>query len=89
MSHAIIKNRIISTRVNASINDHAKANLAKQGLTVPEYIRLALLKAANDEVRLVSSLDSPVAMLAIKDAETDQLEPIGTLDDLGVGLPAN
>lgn len=36
------------------ISKRAKNNLAKQGLTIPEYIRLSLVKAANNEVRLVS-----------------------------------
>ena len=60
MSNTIIKNKTISTRVTPDISERAKANLAKQGLTVSEYIRLSLVKAANNEVRLVSFLDSPL-----------------------------
>ncbi|POB81222.1 RelB, partial [Vibrio vulnificus] len=62
MSNTIIKNKTISTRVTPDISERAKANLAKQGLTVSEYIRLSLVKAANNEVRLVSFLDSPEAL---------------------------
>ena len=50
MSNTIIKNKTISTRVTPDISERAKANLAKQGLTVSEYIRLSLVKAANNEV---------------------------------------
>lgn len=50
MSHATIKNKTVSTRVTPEISERAKENLAKHGLTVSEYIRLALVKAANNEV---------------------------------------
>ena len=73
MSNTIIKNKTISTRVTPDISERAKANLAKQGLTVSEYIRLSLVKAANNEVRLVSFLDSPEALAAKKEAETGQV----------------
>jgi len=56
-------------------------NLAKQGLTVSEYIRLSLVKAANNEVRLISFLDSPEALTAKKEAETGQVKNIGSLAD--------
>ncbi|PZG68888.1 RelB, partial [Streptomyces sp. NTH33] len=45
------------------------------------YIRLSLVKAANNEVRLVSFLDSPEASAAKKEAETGQVKNIGSLTD--------
>ena len=81
MSNTIIKNKTISTRVTPDISERAKANLANQGLTVSEYIRLSLVKAANNEVRLVSFLDSPEASAAKKEAETGQVKNIGSLTD--------
>ncbi|EKP95933.1 hypothetical protein LCA211_3079 [Lacticaseibacillus casei 21/1] len=81
MSNTIIKNKTISTRVTSDISERAKANLAKQGLTVSEYIRLSLVKAANNEVRLVSFLDSTEALAAKKEAETGQVKNIGSLTD--------
>lgn len=81
MSNTIIKNKTISTRVTSDISERAKANLAKQGLTVSEYIRLSLVKAANNEVRLVSFLDSSEALAAKKEAETGQVKNIGSLTD--------
>ncbi|MGH1586943.1 plasmid mobilization protein [Lactiplantibacillus plantarum] len=81
MSNTIIKNKTISTRVTPDISERAKANLAKQGLTVSEYIRLSLVKAANNEVRLVSFLDSLEALAAKKEAETGQVKNIGSLTD--------
>ena len=81
MSTSIIKNKTVSTRVTSDISERAKSNLAKQGLTVSEYIRLSLVKAANNEVRLISFLDSPEALTAKKEAETGQVENIGSLAD--------
>ena len=81
MSTSIIKNKTVSTRVASDISERAKSNLAKQGLTVSEYIRLSLIKAANNEVRLVSFLDSPAALAAKKEAENGQIKNIGSLTD--------
>ncbi|MBS1006972.1 type II toxin-antitoxin system RelB/DinJ family antitoxin [Levilactobacillus brevis] len=81
MSASIVKNKTVSTRVTSDISERAKNNLAKQGLTVSEYIRLSLVKAANNEVRLVSFLDSPEALAAKKEAEAGQVKTIGSLAD--------
>ena len=81
MGNIVIKNKTVSTRVTSDISERAKANLAKQGLTISEYIRLSLIKAANNEVRLVSFLDSPDALEAKHEAETGQVTKIGTLND--------
>lgn len=81
MDASVIKNKTVSTRVTADISKRAKDNLAKQGLTISEYIRLSLIKAANNEVRLVSFLDSPEALAAKKEAEAGQVETIGSLSD--------
>lgn len=81
MSTSVIKNKTVSTRVTLDIDQRAKSNLAKQGLTISEYIRLSLVKAANNEVRLVSFLDSPEALEAKREAETGQAKTIGSLDD--------
>ena len=81
MSAIIVKNKTVSTRVTSDISERAKNNLAKQGLTVSEYIRLSLVKAANNEVRLVSFLDSPEALAAKKEAEAGQVKTIGSLAD--------
>jgi DNA-damage-inducible protein J len=81
MSNTIIKNKTISTRVTSDISERAKANLAKQGLTVSEYIRLSLIKAANNEVRLVSFLDSTEVLAAKKETEADQVKNISFLTD--------
>lgn len=82
MTNSVLKNKTISTRVTEEIGDRAKANLAKQGITVSEYIRLSLIKAANNEVELVNFLDSPEALAAKKEVENGQVEKIGDLNDL-------
>ena len=81
MPNAPIKNKTVSTRVTSDISEKAKENLAKQGLTVSEYIRLSLIKAANNEVKLVSFLDSPEAIQAKYEAEHGETETIGDLSD--------
>jgi len=86
MSASIIKDKIVSTRVTADVSERAKDNLAKQGLTVSEYIRLSLVKAANNEVRLVRFLDSSEALKAKEDVETGQVKTVGSLDDFDVWI---
>lgn len=81
MVSSMIKNKTVSTRVTTSISERAKNNLAKQGLTVSEYIRLSLIKAANNEVQLINFLDTPEALLAKQEAESGNIATIGTLDD--------
>lgn len=81
MSNTTIKNKTVSTRVTSEVSERAKENLAKQGLTVSEYIRLSLVKAANNEVRLVSFLNSPEALTAKHEAENNELIEIGSLAD--------
>ncbi|KRM94682.1 plasmid mobilization protein [Loigolactobacillus rennini] len=81
MANSVIKNKTITTRVTPDISKRAKANLAKQGITISEYVRLALIKAANNEVSLVNFLDTPEAKVAKHEAETGQVETIGTLND--------
>lgn len=81
MSTKVIKNTTVSTRITDDISQRAKANLAKQGLTISEYIRLSLVKAANNEVKLISFLDSPEAVEAKKEAENGQVRTIGSLSD--------
>lgn len=81
MSNATIKDKTISTRVTNEISERAKANLAKQGLTVSEYVRLSLVKAANNEVRLLNFLDSPEALAAKEEAEKGEVTEIGSVTD--------
>ncbi|NVY95910.1 type II toxin-antitoxin system RelB/DinJ family antitoxin [Lactobacillus sp. DCY120] len=81
MSNATIKNKTVSTRVTPEVSARAKENLAKQGLTVSEYIRLSLVKAANNEVRLVSFLNSTEALAAKHEAENNKVTEIGSLAD--------
>lgn len=78
----MIRNKTVSARVTTDISERAKKNLEKQGLTLSEYIRLSLIKAANNEVKLVSFLDSSEAQAAKKEAETGQTEEVGTVQDL-------
>ncbi|MCH4171139.1 MAG: RelB [Lactobacillus sp.] len=81
MSSSVIKTKIISASVTEDVSKKAAANLKKQGLTVPEYIRLALIKAANNEVRLVSFLDTPEALAAKNEAVHSKSKRIGSPED--------
>lgn len=74
------KNKIISTRVANDIFEKAKENLAKQNITISEYLRFSLIKASNNEVKLVNFLDSSEALAAKKEAEEGKTA-IFSLDD--------
>lgn len=81
MSSIPLKDKTVSTRVASDISEKAKKNLAKQGLTVSEYIRLSLIKAANNEVKLVNFLDSPEALQAKKEAESGNMQSFNSVDE--------
>lgn len=74
-----MKNKTISTRVNEKIAKKAKQNLADVGITVSEYLRLALISAAEDGVS--DLLNSPEAMQAKFEAEHGQTISIGSVED--------
>lgn len=78
---AVTREKVVSARITADIDERAKKNLAKQGLTISEYVRLALIKAANNEVHLLDFLNTPEALAAKKEAETGQIKNIGELKD--------
>lgn len=75
------KSKIITTRVTQDVHDRAKANLAKMGLTVSEYVRMSLAKAADNEVKLISFLDTPEAQKAKYEDQHHLAETIGNTDD--------
>ncbi|GAX02567.1 antitoxin RelB [Secundilactobacillus pentosiphilus] len=80
MQH-IIKSKVITTRVTQDIYDRAKTNLAKMDLTISEYVRLSLTKAANNEVKLISFLDTREAQQAKYEDQQHMAETIGDTDD--------
>lgn len=80
-SSAVARKKVVSARITADIDERAKKNLAKQGLTISEYVRLALIKAANNEVSLVDFLNTSKALRAKKEAKTGQVKDIGELKD--------
>lgn len=74
-----MKNKTISTRVSEKIANKAKQNLENAGITVSEYLRMALISAAENGV--TDLLNSPEAMEAKYDAEHGKTKDIGTLED--------
>ena len=73
-----VKNKIVSTRISSDTYEQAKNNLAAQGFTISEYIRLSLVKAANNDGNL---LDFSGAVTAKNETETGQVITIGSLTD--------
>lgn len=82
MTSITAKDTTVSSRVSSKMAQNAKANLAKYGLSLSEYIRMAIYKAANDEVSYVNFLDTAEALQAKKEAETNNITKVGSLDDL-------
>jgi len=73
-----VKNKIVSTRISSDTYEQAKNNLAAQGFTISEYIRLSLVKAANNRGNLFDFSD---AVTAKNETETGQVITIGSLTD--------
>ncbi|TPR26156.1 RelB [Apilactobacillus micheneri] len=82
MVNSLTKNKTVATRVTLDIDNRAKKNLSKQGITISEYLRMALAKAANNEVSLVNFLDTPEAIESKKEAENGKTEKIGNINDI-------
>lgn len=82
MTAIATKNTTVTSRVSSEMVQKAKDNLAEKGLSISEYIRMAVYKAANDEVSFIDFLDTPEALQAKKDVENNNITKIGSLDDL-------
>lgn len=82
MTSITAKDTTVTSRVSSQMAKNAKTNLAKYGLSLSEYIRMAVYKAANDEVSYVNFLDTKEALQAKKEVETNTITKIGSLDDL-------
>lgn len=82
MDNMVTRNSTASTRVSKNVKEKAVRNLAKRGITLSEFLRFAVGKAADDDIELINFLDSPEALKAKKEVETGNIEKIGTLDDL-------
>lgn len=73
--------KVFTTRVTSEIGERAKANLKKQGLTVSEYLRMALASVAEDQVQVLNFYSTPEALQAKKEVETGEVKKIGTSTD--------
>lgn len=82
MTAITTKNTTVTSRVSSKMVQKAKDNLAEKGLSISEYIRMAVYKAANDEVSFIDFLDTPEALQAKKDVENNNITKIGSLNDL-------
>lgn len=82
MDNMITRNSTASTRVSKVVKEKAVKNLAKRGITLSEFLRFAVGKAADDDIELINFLDSPEALKAKKEVENKNIEKIGSLDDL-------
>lgn len=82
MVSSTTKNAVITAHIAAPIKEQAKKNLESQGLTMSEFLRLAVILAANNQVRVMSFLDTPEALQAKKDVESGKVGKIGTVEDL-------
>ena len=80
MDNMIVRNSSASTRVSKSVK--AIKNLAKRGITLSEFLRFAVGKAADDDIELLNFLDTPEALQGKSEVENGNIEKIGSLDDL-------
>lgn len=78
----VTRDSTASTRVAKKVKDRAIKNLAKRGITLSEFLRFAVGKAADDDIELINFLDTPEALQGKKEAEEGKAEKIGTLDNL-------
>lgn len=82
MVSSTAKNAVITARIAAPIKERAKKNLELQGLTMSEFLRLAVVSAANDQVRVMNFLDTPKALQAKEEVESGKVGKISTVEGL-------
>lgn len=80
MGMAIKSNKsIVTVRVKPEVKQKAKDILENSGLTLSDFIRMSLAKVVEDG--RISFLDIPEAMEAKRQAENDEYEIIGDIND--------
>ncbi|MSE09667.1 RelB, partial [Lactobacillus salivarius] len=70
---------IVTVRVKPEVKQKAKDILENSGLTLSDFIRMSLAKVVEDG--RISFLDIPEAMEAKRQAENDEYEIIGDIND--------
>ena len=67
---------IKSTKVTPTIAKKAEKNISKLGITVSEYLRLSLAKAANGHVEVIDYFNTPKFHKAELDATTGKTKTV-------------
>lgn len=67
---------IKSTKVTPTIAKKADKNIAKLGITISEYLRLSLAKAANGHVEVIDYFNTPEFHQAEKDANLGKVKTV-------------
>lgn len=71
-----------STRASQQLGEEAEAYLAEYGITLSEYLRACIEKAANHEVEYINFLDTTEAQAAKNEAESGEGETFNSLEEL-------
>lgn len=82
MPTKVNREKTYSTRASKELGDKAKEYLARYDITLSEYMRYSIAKAANHEVEFINFLDTPEANAAKKEAETGEGKTFDSLEDL-------
>lgn len=82
MTNKVMRSKTYSTWASQKVGDKAKEYLAKYDMTLSEYMRLALVKAANHEVKVVNFLETPEVLGAKKEVEQGGGKTFDSLKDL-------
>lgn len=70
------RTKIKSTKVTPTIAKKADKNIAKLGITVSEYLRLSLAKAANGHVEVIDYFNTPKFHKAENDATSGKVTTV-------------
>jgi DNA-damage-inducible protein J len=66
-----------STKVTPEISKQAEANLSKLGISVSEYLRMSLAKAATGNVEFINYYDTPEYQKAEQDVMNGKVKTMG------------
>jgi len=86
MAKTKVNTESITFRLSPTVKKIAQQKIEKSGLTLSEYLRLSMIRIANDGFEDFLSTDE--ALAAKKEVETGKLKKFDSFDDLWADLNA-
>ena len=81
-------NQLVQARIDSAIKQEATAVLSAMGLTVSDFVRIALTKVAEKTIPFEPLIPNEASIAAMKEARLGKLPAFDSVDELMADLNA-